>query len=153
MNRYVLCLLVIRLFSCQQKEVDESQSFVSDTLIKDSIQTVSIIELMEEQFTTPVSTIGKVVPGKSVPLSFNSSGKIDKIYISNGSYVKKGAMIASLVNDIQKLNVKDAEITLRKSNRDFEDLLAEFPDSMRRAYWPRIRENLALKAGIAQSQI
>jgi len=153
MNRYVLCLWIFTVLSCTPEKDNSTEDRSEFTQIQDSAYTVSIIEISKKKFSAPINVLGKVVPYRSVPLSFNSSGKLNEINFTNGSYVRKNAVIATLYNEREKLNVREAQVALRKANRDFEDLLAEFPDSLRRAFWPRIRENLALKAGIEQKQI
>lgn len=156
MNRYVLwkLLFLSLILSCGETEPASGDTDpIHRISLNETSYEVSVIDLLPKKFHYTIKAQGRIIPKRSVELSFNISGKIDKIWISNGSYIKKGAPIARLYNTSQKLELEEAQVRLKKSKMEFENLLAEFSDSLRRSYWPRIRENLSLQAGIEQSEI
>ena len=50
--------------------------------------------------TDEIPVVGSLVPGEEVQLSFESSGKITDIFFEEGSFVKKGTLLAK-INDAQ----------------------------------------------------
>lgn len=52
--------------------------------------------------TDEIPVVGSLVPGEEVLLSFESSGKITDIFFEEGSFVKKGTLLAK-INDAQLL--------------------------------------------------
>lgn len=52
--------------------------------------------------TDEIPVVGSLVPGEEVQLSFESSGKITDIFFEEGSFVKKGTLLAK-INDAQLL--------------------------------------------------
>lgn len=46
-----------------------------------------------------IKSSGTIIPDEEVDLSFETAGKISNIYFKEGSYVKKGEMLAKLIDD------------------------------------------------------
>lgn len=154
MNRYALWIISAWvILSCEPKKNRETETDTTQRSETDTAYTVSVIETYPRLFVYPVRAQGKITPRRSVPLSFDMGGKLQKLYIRNGHYVKKGQLVAQLFNQKERLDLEEAEIALKKSEREFQNLLAEYRDSLRRQYWPRIRENLSLQAGVEQNQV
>jgi membrane fusion protein (multidrug efflux system) len=68
-----------------------------------------------------IKSSGTVIPDEEVDLSFETSGKIDVIYFKEGSYVKKGELLAKLIDDdlqaqLDKLQIQE-KLAQEKENR------------------------------------
>ena len=72
--------------------------------------------LKPHTLTDEILAVGRLVPDEEVQLSFESSGKITDIYFNEGSFVKKGTLLAK-VNDTHlqaQLKRLEAQLPLAK---------------------------------------
>ncbi|HAN17793.1 MAG: hypothetical protein A2X13_08580 [Bacteroidetes bacterium GWC2_33_15] len=68
-----------------------------------------------------IKSSGTILPDEEVDLSFETSGKISNIYFKEGSYVKKGELLAKLIDDdlqaqLDKLIIQE-KLAKEKENR------------------------------------
>ncbi|MDR2918316.1 MAG: efflux RND transporter periplasmic adaptor subunit [Tannerella sp.] len=81
-----------------------------------SVLIINAIILKQQALSDQIRSTGSTIPDEEVDLSFESSGKIVDIYFNEGTYVKKGDLLAK-INDkplqaqLQKL---EAQIPLAK---------------------------------------
>lgn len=89
MNRiqfYLITAIIPVLASCNGDDYDSGSH----------IKTVHTVTVTDEHGESAMTYIGKVVPAKELSLSFKVAGKINKIYVKQGSAVKAGQLIAEL---------------------------------------------------------
>lgn len=89
MNKVQICVLAT-ILPAMASCIDGSHN--SDRPIK----TVHTVTVSDENGESVLTYIGKVVPAKELSLSFKVAGKINKIYVRQGSAVKAGQLIAEL---------------------------------------------------------
>ncbi len=68
-----------------------------------------------------IKSSGTIIPDEEVDLSFETAGKIAAIYFKEGSYVKKGELLAKLIDDdllaqLDKLQIQE-KLAKEKENR------------------------------------
>lgn len=83
---------------------------------------VDITTVKEGEIAQYVSASGKVMANQAVSLSFQTSGKLAYVGVSEGDKIKKGKLVASL-------DKKQLEQTLRKYLNLFEREFTEFEDT------------------------
>lgn len=83
---------------------------------------VDLVTIEKGNVTESVSASGEVVAHESVTLTFQTSGKLAYVGVSEGDNVKKGQVIAYL-------DKKQLEATLKKYLNSFEREFTEFDDS------------------------
>ncbi|OFX89147.1 MAG: hypothetical protein A2W99_01870 [Bacteroidetes bacterium GWF2_33_16] len=68
-----------------------------------------------------IKSSGTIIPDEEVDLNFEAAGKIEAIYFKEGSYVKKGELLAKLIDDdlqaqLDKLQIQE-KLAQEKENR------------------------------------
>ncbi len=72
-----------------------------------------------------VSAEAFVVPSKQAKVTFETSGRIKKIYVQEGSQVKQGDVLAELDSSSQQVSLDEAKIGLAKATADLEQAKAQ----------------------------
>ncbi len=67
-------------------------------------------------------SIGTFSPYKQVVVMSEAAGKVTQLGFSNGDYVKKGATLLSVDNDLLKIQLKTANNNLQKAQSDYKRL-------------------------------
>ena len=86
-----------RLIPRQNEELAEADN-TTKTVKK--VLSVNAKIIKPHILTDEIPVVGSLVPGEEVQLSFESSGKITDIFFEEGSFVKKGTLLAK-INDAQ----------------------------------------------------
>lgn len=76
------------------------------TTVRRQILTVNAEILNYQELTDKVVTSGSIIPDEEVDLSFESSGKLVTIYFKEGTQVKEGDLLAKLMINLYKPNLK-----------------------------------------------
>lgn len=67
-----------------------------------------------------VSVSGEIFPDSYHELGFQTSGKIEEVYVKTGERVKKGDPLATLKNEEREISLKIAEINLKSASERLE---------------------------------
>ena len=87
------------------------------------INEVEVMTLTRCDFPLQIISNGKLSAVRRSELSFRNGGVLTAINVSNGSYIQKNAVIASVDNSEQALALESAEIALKKAEFDLMDVL------------------------------
>lgn len=119
--------ILIFLFSCGEKE---SQPEELKTKNNSSAITVRTASVEKENISLSIKAIGQVTSDSEAKPAFKTGGVIAKMYAEEGSYVKKGQLLASL--DLTEINaqVQQATEAVNKSKRDLERAQNLYADSV-----------------------
>lgn len=88
------------------------------------VNKVEVMELKRCSFMRQLTANGKLVAAGKSSLSFNTSGTVSELYVSNGQSVRAGDVLAELEQREKKLALEAAGISLEKAEIDFYDVLA-----------------------------
>ncbi|MEM6529105.1 MAG: biotin/lipoyl-binding protein, partial [Chloroflexota bacterium] len=66
---------------------------------------------------------GEIEAAEIVNLSFEMNGLVEALYVTEGTYVEEGDVIAVLENERQRIDVADAEVNLEIAEIQLEDLI------------------------------
>ena len=88
-----------------------------------NVNVVDTVTLRRGPFAIQVISNGRLSAKRKAVLSFSAAGNISSIKVSNGSFIKKGSVVAELDSRSQKLNLDAAKITLQKAELDMYDYL------------------------------
>ncbi len=86
----------IQLAPQQNEELKQAENRQKDGIGKSLSVTAHILK--PHLLTDEILAVGRLVPDEEVQLSFESSGKITEILFEEGSYVKKGTLLAKVNN-------------------------------------------------------
>lgn len=116
----IICFCV--LVNCnKQKEEQEEDKINKKQYLPDKNE-VNIIILKSGVFKKELVSNGKLIALEKSELKFNVSEKLNSIYVKNGDYVKKGQLLAQLDAFTYQQKVNKAEIDLKQSTLNFDDL-------------------------------
>ena len=148
----------------QEGFVDKSDKATSEQAKpKDSKKLhVNAIVLTHQQLIDSYRTKGQLLPDEEIDLSFETSGKITNIYFKEGTFVKKGTILAK-VNDkplLAELKKLEAQIPLARERVNRQKTLLEKDAVSQEAYQAvttdldKLEADIELvKAHIAQTEL
>ncbi|SEJ75787.1 RND family efflux transporter, MFP subunit [Dyadobacter sp. SG02] len=87
------------------------------------VPAVSLDKAVRKSFVAKVFTNGKLSTVNEIPMAFQRQGLIEDISVKNGMQVKSGQLLASLKNDQQKLDLRQARLELDESKVELNDQL------------------------------
>jgi membrane fusion protein, multidrug efflux system len=117
----IFILLATVSFSCRSHE----PSVADDGRIP---VTIALAEKVLYYHT--VATSGRLSPGYELKLGFKTGGIIDNISIKEGQHVKAGDELASLNLSEIRSHLRQAELMVEKSRRDYERTSLLFADTV-----------------------
>lgn len=140
--------------SCSKSKINEGEANYNDVSKQDDVSQVSTIIAKYETLSYQIQAQGKIEARNFMPIAFEVSGLLKSLHVRNASFVKEGQLIASLQDDLQRIEVKEAKQNLRKVKVDFESRLASFGDSLSNPKnWVIIKENVASLAGLQSAEV
>lgn len=116
MNRFIgpiILILFIALFliiGCGR----ENEKVVNDNRIP-----VKTEKVVQQKISLPIHTSGKISATTEAKLSFKIGGIIQKIFVREGQFVRKGTLLAQLDQSEIDANVEQAKNGFDKATRDF----------------------------------
>lgn len=104
-------------------------------IIADSVRTIK--EITELRYS------GTIEPFQTIPLSFQSTGTVDNVFVQEGDRVHKGQILAT-VNDADNKNIYNASVAKYQQARDAYDRLKSVHDSgsLSEIKWVEMETNL-----------
>lgn len=81
-----------------------------------------IIEIKKGTITQEILETGKIKKGEEINLSFKNAGKIEKIYVNIGDFVKTNQNLAKLDNSLLSIQLKEAQANLEAQIIKLEEL-------------------------------
>lgn len=144
LSKYLLISTAFLVFACgettevdqdlvekKQKLTEKKEAFMDslklineqlaelDTIKIDTVP-VEVKKLKRAPFASYVQVYGKVESGNNVLVMPETPGQILKIYVQEGQYVKKGALIAKIDDNILRNNLKELQTRLELAEELFE---------------------------------
>ncbi|MFZ1705336.1 MAG: efflux RND transporter periplasmic adaptor subunit [Saprospiraceae bacterium] len=118
--------IMIYCFSCKNSEekLDKKSTIYNQETV---VKTVKLTKYKESQ---SINAIGIVISESESKPSFKTGGVIQKTFVKEGSFVKKGQLLATLVMDEINAQVKQAEEGFYKSDRDLKRIQNLYKDSV-----------------------
>ncbi|MBK6362283.1 MAG: efflux RND transporter periplasmic adaptor subunit [Saprospiraceae bacterium] len=121
----ITLMIFVNFSSCkQEKEIAETNRIIEEATM---VKTVKVANFSDSGI---IKTMGIVLSDNEARPSFKTGGVIHKTYVEEGSYVKKGQLLAILILDEIDAQVKQAEEGLKKAERDYNRVKNLFADSV-----------------------
>lgn len=122
MDRRYICIVALFFLVTACKEKSQPGAAVEAELKNENeINYVSTSVLKSTDFYHELVSNGKLIARRKVDLRFQSSEPIEKIYVKNGDFVKKGDRLAELNTVKLQAQIKGAEISLLKAEIGLQD--------------------------------
>ncbi len=119
---YIFCLLCFLLFSCNDGN-KESVTLPKYDAVEDNKE-VKVMTLYPTRFTSEIICNGKIDAQHKADLRFQiASQPIAIVTVKNGTYVKKGQVIAKLLTTSLENKLKQAQNSVEQSKLEMKDVL------------------------------
>lgn len=120
--KYLFVGLFFLYISCKQDTTDTTNSdSAPEKILANQPIEVEIAVVKQAPFEEEIYSEGFVVAQQMALLSFEQSGYIEHIKVSNGEQVAKGQIIAQQKNTKLALQLQEAELKLAQANREFSN--------------------------------
>lgn len=105
---------------------------IKQEVIADKTKAVKVITVSETEQPATKKYVGSVVSDKVKVLSFKTPGKIEKINVKNGDWIKKGQELASLDTQDLIYSVNAAEAGMLAAKTQFENSKVSIESSLKK---------------------
>lgn len=112
-----------------------------------ALQNTAQAEVTRGSIEVTVTGTGTIVPVATEDIGPNVSGTVKKIYVQNGDRVKKGDLLAEVVNDSLGVEVANARLELEKAALNLKDSSTQLSDDIITAPFSGRIVNLEVKKG------
>lgn len=114
MKAFILFIMILLLSSC-------GRSDAKNTMTNEK-KTVSVLKIEKKDYRREFKSFGYVSNKKEIRLSFKIPGIVEEIYVTNGDYVKKGQLLATLNLTEINARLEQSHLEVEKLERDLERL-------------------------------
>ena len=120
----IITVISITVISCSSK--NEKIALPEE---KENFTSVKVANVTSEEVCDSLYVTGLLATENEARLSFKTSGVIDRIFVNEGSHVKKGQLLASLKTTEINTELDQANLTLEKAQRDYSRAISLYKDS------------------------
>ena len=119
MNRCLyFCLVIVILNSCQSPQVPEDTSEIGKLAYARKVIDVNVKVINHTNFYKEILSNGILSPVKKAKLVFKVNENIEKVFVKNGQWVKKGDALVQLEQFNQKVSLEKAKNNLLDKERN-----------------------------------
>ena len=124
MKRHIWgCLALMMLAACSETKTENTEKEGVETVLPQQVNEVTVMKLAKGNFHHELVSNGKIVAKDYADLYFRTSEVVAKVYVKNGTFVRKGQKLAEL--DMFKLNntLAQNKNALAQAHLDMQDVL------------------------------
>jgi RND family efflux transporter MFP subunit len=121
----IVSLLALPLFFSCKEDKKENHPFESADIISVKIATVNSLA-----FTNNISASGLVTTENQAKYGFKIGGVINRIYVEEGQFFKKGQLLASLDDTEISAGLNQTDLNVKKYERDYTRAYNLYKDSV-----------------------
>lgn len=131
----ILSAIVIVLFGCKQKQETTQKEVTSLKVKAQQVQTASGLSNLRYS--------GTVEAAQTIPLSFQSSGTVERVLVQAGDAVRKGQLLAT-VDKADNQSIYNSSLAMYQQAKDAYDRLKQVHDngSLSEVKWVEMETNL-----------
>ncbi len=122
----ILMALSLSVLSCKNSDKSSDDVSSAKAAFVAEKNLVDTVLLKRQDFNREIISNGKLVATQRAELKFTNSGVIERVYVSNGSYVTKGSKLVQLNEKEFAVKLSEAQINLEKAELDFKDDLISY---------------------------
>lgn len=149
--RCFLFFLLISISCVNKKEIEEEDpQRLRNEIPATAVQTVMA---QREPFEYLIRASGKVQSLIDVQIQCKTTGIIKHVFVTNGSMVRKGALLAELENEKQTLQLEKARVQLDEKKVAYSDQILSYTKSDDSLKFQKAKENIRITGGLASAEI
>ena len=155
MKKHLLgCMALVMLAACTGTKTDSTEKEGVETILPSQVNEVTVMKLTKKDFNHELVSNGKIVAKEHADLYFRTQEVVGKVYVKNGTRVRKGQKLAEL--DLFKLNnnLTQSKNALAQAELEMKDVLigqGYAPDQLQ-AVPADVLELARIKSGYAQAK-
>ena len=117
------CLALIMLAACSGTKTENTEKEGVETILPQQVNEVTVMKLAKGDFNHELVSNGKIMAREHADLYFRTQEVVAKVYVKNGTFVRKGQKLAEL--DLFKLNnaLAQSKNSLAQANLEMQDVL------------------------------
>ncbi|MCU0321650.1 MAG: efflux RND transporter periplasmic adaptor subunit, partial [Chitinophagaceae bacterium] len=119
-----LVIILISVVACNNKTASNNSLEVEEVI------PVTTFTLSNTVGSKDIQVTGVLSIEQEVKYSFKVGGVVDKIFIENGAYFKKGKLLATLKENEIEAGLLQSKLALEKAERDLKRVASLFKDSV-----------------------
>ena len=150
MNKYFFIVIAATLLvGC--KEAKEQFEEPDIEALKQEVKPTEVTTVIAQfkPFEYLINSSGIIESQNELKISFQTNGYLEKLTIKNGSYIRKGDLIAQLSNQKEQLALERAQVTYDQTHVKFSSDSMAYGGNMT----PLIQRNLELQSGLTNAEI
>ena len=124
MKKHMLsCLVLVMLVACTGTKTDSMEKEGVATVLPSQMNEVTVMTLAKKNFNHELVSNGKIMAKEYADLYFRTSEVVAKVWVKNGTFVRKGQKLAEL--DLFKLNnnLAQSRNSLVQAELEMKDVL------------------------------
>ena len=155
MKKHLLgCMALVMLAACTGTKTDSTEKEGVETILPSQVNEVTVMKIAKKDFNHELVSNGKIVAKEHADLYFRTQEVVSKVYVKNGTMVRKGQKLAEL--DLFKLNnnLTQSKNSLAQAELEMKDVLigqGYAPDQLQ-AVPADVLELARIKSGYAQAK-
>lgn len=116
-------MALVMLAACSGTDSDKKEKEGVETILPSQVNEVTVMELTKRDFNHELVSNGKIVAKEYADLYFRTSEVVAKVWVKNGTHVRKGQKLAEL--DLFKLNntLAQSKNSLAQATLEMKDVL------------------------------
>jgi len=118
-----LALSTLGFTNCAKVKPKENEALIDKKEYFPEKNEVGVMVLQQTVFKKEIVSNGKLIALQKNSLKFDVNGSLEKLYVKNGDYVKKGKILAALKSFKYQQALTKARINLTKAELEFQDKL------------------------------
>ena len=124
MKRHILgCMALAVLAACAETKTENREKEGVTTVLPDQRNEVTVMKLAKRDFHHELVSNGKIVAGTYADLYFRTSEVVAKVYVKNGTPVRKGQKLAELDLFALKNSLAQSKNALAQAEIEMQDIL------------------------------
>lgn len=116
----VLVMLVLLVGALMVLQQNKAQSEAKQNIARARPFAVTVAQAKQKQITSELALVGTVTPNREVAVASETSGRVVAVSLTQGDYKGKGATLVAVDNELKRIAVQMAEVTLEKARKDLE---------------------------------
>jgi RND family efflux transporter MFP subunit len=117
---FILVLLVLFGGALMVLQQNKARSEAKQNIAKARPFAVSVASASQKQVAGALTLVGTVTPNREVAVASETAGRVVAASLSQGDYKGAGAVLVAVDDELKRINVQMAEVTLEKAKKDLE---------------------------------
>jgi RND family efflux transporter MFP subunit len=117
---FILVLLVLFGGALMVLQQNKARSEAKQNIARARPFAVSVAQARQKEVASALSLVGTVTPNREVAVASETAGRVVAVSLNQGDYKGAGAVLVAVDDELRRIGVQMAEVTLAKAKKDLE---------------------------------